>query len=179
MCSTCRRSYAQPQGLTRHIREAHDPSLCLFCEFKWGRRYEYRSHLSTKHRGVDPDLILGKAPGPRRGATIRAEHVPQQPPVSPPAVEQDQQNWAESQPYSSTPPPPAGARVTSVSPHAVSVVDYNLQLICAEQTVMMDEHEHASGSALAMLPSTEERAEPMNNLDNSVQDPGQFGLVST
>jgi hypothetical protein len=145
VCSQCRRSYAQRQGLTRHIREAHDPSTCLLCGSKWGRRYQYRNHLKTKHRGVDPDIILGKAPGPRRGASIRTEHVPQQPTVSPPAVEQDQQNWAESQPYSSA-PPSAGTRVTSVSPHPVSTVDYNLQPVYAEQTVMIDEHEFAHES---------------------------------
>jgi hypothetical protein len=96
VCSPCRTSYAQQQGLTRHIRKAHNPSLCLLCEFKWGRRYEYRNHLRRKHPGVDPDMILGKAPGPRRRATIRTGHVSQQPPVLPPAIEQDQQNWAGS-----------------------------------------------------------------------------------
>ena len=96
-------------------------------------------------------MILGKAPGPRRRATIRTEHVPQQPPVLPPAVERDQQNWAESQPYPLAPPSPAGARVTSVLPHAVSPVDYNSQPVHAEQIVMMDgEHECAHRSILGL-----------------------------
>jgi hypothetical protein len=150
VCSPCRTSYSQRQGLTRHIRKAHNPNICLLCEFKWGRRYEYRNHLKMKHPGVDPDMILGKAPGPRRRATIRTENVPQQPPGLPPAVERDQQNWAESQPYSLAPPFPAGARVTSVFPHAVSPVGYNSRPVYAEQTVTMDEHECAQGSFLGL-----------------------------
>jgi hypothetical protein len=58
-------------------------------------------------------MILGKAPRARRKAVILAGHLPQQPPVSPPVV--NQQNWAESQPNSSAPPSPTGARDISVS----------------------------------------------------------------
>jgi hypothetical protein len=77
-------------------------------------------------------------------------------------------------------------------PPSVSSVDYNSQHVYAEpeQTVTMDEDDHEDAPRsefldstyhLAMLPSTEERADPMNNLDISPpgQDPGQFGLVST
>ncbi|KAF8496789.1 hypothetical protein F5888DRAFT_365132 [Russula emetica] len=183
VCFPCRRSYAQPQGLRLHIRTVHNPNQCFLCEFKWARPYEYRNHL-RKHPGVNPDSILGKPAGSRRRATIRTEHLPQQPSVSPPAVEQDQQNLAESQPNPSAPPSLAGARDTSVPPPAVSSVDYNSQPVYAEQIVTMDEHEYAHGSevldstypvAAAMLLSTEERAEPMNI---SVQD-GQFGLVQS
>jgi hypothetical protein len=150
LCSICLTSYIQPQGLGRHIRTVHNPNLCFRCEFRWGRPYEYLNHLRKKHPDVDPDVILGKAPGSRRRASILTEYFPQQPPLSPPAVEQDQQNWAESQPNPSAPPSPAPAGVTSVSPPAVSYVTY----------------------PLAMLQSIEEHAEPMNN---SLQD-GQFGL---
>jgi len=126
-------------------------------------------------------MILGKAPGPRRRATLLTEHLPQQPPVSSPSVEQDEQIWAESQPNPSASPFLAGARVASVSPPTVSSVDYTPQPVYAEETVTMDEYEYdcAHGSELldptyplAMLLSTEERAEPMNV---SLQD-DQFGL---
>ena len=150
MCAPCHTSYAQCQGLTRHIRTAHNPRLCLLCEFKWGRRYEYRNHLRTKHPVVDPDTILGRAPRPRRRAIIRTERVPQQPPFSPPAVEQDQQNWADSRPNPLAPPSPAGARVTSVPARAVSPVGCNSQPVCAKQTTTMNEHEYAHGLFLGL-----------------------------
>jgi hypothetical protein len=125
-------------------------------------------------------VILGKAPGSRRRATILTEHLPQQAPVSPPAVEQDQQNRAESQPNPSALLSPAGD--TSVSPRAVSSTDHNRQPVYAEQTVTMDEHEYAHGPELldatyilAMLLSAEARAEPMSDLNISLQG-GQFGL---
>jgi hypothetical protein len=125
LCSECRSSYAQRQGAWRHIRTVHKPEQCGLCEFKYARPYVYRDHLEKEHLIVNPDLILGKAPGSRGRATIREfELIPQQPPVSPPAVE-DQQNWAVSRMYSPAPPSLAGARVTSVSQPAVSSGDYN------------------------------------------------------
>lgn len=178
----CYASYAQRQGAWLHIRTVHNPKLsCSLCsEFKWARPYEYRKHLRKKHPDVNPDLILGKASGSRRRATITTEHSPQQPPVLPPAVEQDQQNWAKSRPNPSAPPSPAGARATSVPPPAVSFVDHNWQPVYAGQTVTMNEHEYTPGSEaldaayrLAMPLSTEERAE-LNDI--SLQD-GQSGLV--
>lgn len=182
MCSICRTSYAQRQGLGRHVRTVHNPNLCFLCEFSWGRPYEYRNHLQKKHPGVNPDMILGKAPGSRCRATIITEHLPQQPPVLPPTVEQVQQNRVESQPSPSTQPLPAGARVTSISPPAVSSVssvDHNSQP--AVHAFTIDEHEYAHGSEfldttyrLALL-TTEERAEPMNDSDVSLQN-GRSGL---
>ena len=127
-------------------------------------------------------MILGKAPGSRCRATIITEHLPQQPPVLPPTVEQVQQNRVESQPSPSTQPLPAGARVTSISPPAVSSVssvDHNSQP--AVHAFTIDEHEYAHGSEfldttyrLALL-TTEERAEPMNDSDVSLQN-GRSGL---
>jgi hypothetical protein len=176
LCSICHTSYAQRTGAWRHIRTVHNPKPCFLCsEFKWGRPYEYRNHLLKKHPGVNPDMILGKAPGSRCRATILAEHLQQQAPVSPPAVEQDQQNRTESQPNPSAQPSPASARVTSISPLAVSSVDNNSQPVYA---VTMDEHEYAHGSEfldaiyhLALLPTEE----PMNDFSVSHQN-GQFGL---
>jgi hypothetical protein len=127
-------------------------------------------------------VILGKAPGSRRRTTTLTEHLPQQPPVSPPAVEQDQQNWAESQPNPSVPPSPAPAGVSSVSPPSVSSVDYNSQPVYAEpeQTVtMMDEDKHEYAPRPEFLDATYHLAMLSSTLDISTQDPGQFGLVST
>ena len=85
-------------------------------------------------------MILGKAPKSRRKAAIHAEHLPQQPPVSPPVV--NQQHWVEPQPDSSSPPSP-----TETSSPAVSSVEYNSQLVTAEQTVTTElPSAHAGGS---------------------------------
>jgi hypothetical protein len=81
-------------------------------------------------------MILGKARGSSRRATIRTEHLPQQPPVSPPAVDQ--------------------------GPEFLDVV-YSLSMLLS-----------------TMLLSTEERVEPMNDLDNPLQDQdGRFGFERT
>lgn len=145
MCFPCRKSYRQLQGLRRHIREAHNPSACHFCEFKWGRRYEYRDHLRKKHPGVHPDMILGKAPRPRRRATTEPQR-----PVSPPGVEKNQQNGSGSQPKPSAPPFPAGG-VTIISPPSVSpVADSNSHPVYAEQIVSLGEREYTHGSFLGL-----------------------------
>lgn len=154
LCPICRASYAQRQGVRRHIRTAHNPKpkQCFLCEFSWARPYEYRNHLKKKHRGVDPDLILGKPPRSRRRAIPLTEHLPQQPPVSPPAVKH-QQDCAESQP--------------------------NPQPVYADQIVTMDEQFLDATYHFAMLPSTEGRTEPINDLNISLQEhPGEFGLPS-
>ena len=182
MCSICYASYAQRTGAWRHIRTVHNPKLCFLCnEFRWARPYEYRNHLLKKHPDVNPDVILGKAPGSRRRATILTEHIPQQQqqqPISPPTIGQDQHNWAESQPNPSAPPFSTGARDTSVSSPAVPFMDCNSQPVYAEQTVTMGEHEythrlevHEPVGHLPVLLSTEERVE-----QNDVVQAGQFGL---
>jgi hypothetical protein len=106
LCPECRSSYAQRQGAWRHIRTVHKPRQCSLCEFEYARPYDYRAHLENKHLIVNPDLILGKAPGSRGRAAILTgfELIPQQQPLPPPAVE-DQQTWAGSQLYPPAPPP--------------------------------------------------------------------------
>jgi hypothetical protein len=70
-CSVCGAKYRQRQGLIRHHREKHETSLCLYCDAKWGRPYQYRDHLEKHHPDVDPDMVLGKAAGARRRSGIR------------------------------------------------------------------------------------------------------------
>lgn len=125
-------------------------------------------------------MILGKASGSRRRGTILTEHLPQLP-VSPPVVEQEQQNWAESQSYHSAPPSRAGARVTSGLP-ARCVKCQLWTTICSSS--MHSEHEYAHESEflgatypLARYASVHRRAELLNDLDLSLQD-GRFGLPS-
>ena len=75
----CGAKYVQRQALNRHRREKHEPNLCLYCDFEWGRPYEYRVHLEKRHIGVDPDEVLGKDAGSRRRSAIwvqpRSQHV--------------------------------------------------------------------------------------------------------
>lgn len=183
-CSLCQDTwYTQRQGAWLHIRTVHKPKICFICGIPWARPYVFRAHLTNEHPHIDPDMILGKAPPPRRKSTIRKELLPQRQMISPPAVEQPEGQFCSvgSQPNASAWAPPAGTIITSVFPPAVSSVDYDLQHVYAEQTATMGEREYAHGSEflnatdlLAMLQSTEERAEPMNNLDTHLQD-GQFG----
>jgi hypothetical protein len=70
-CGKCDIEFAQPQGLSRHRREIHEPKLCIFCgAFKWGRRYLLRKHLKKMHPELDTDLALDEAMGARHGASV-------------------------------------------------------------------------------------------------------------
>jgi len=52
-CNICGKRYAQSQGVTRHQRETHRASLCMYCNtFKWGRPYRYKAHLEKEHPHV-------------------------------------------------------------------------------------------------------------------------------
>ena len=108
LCSECRSSYTQRQGAWRHIRTVHKPRKCFCCEFEYARPYDYRVHLKNKHLIANPDLFLGKTPVSRGRAAMLTgfELIPQQQPVSPPAVK-DQQTWHGSQLYPPVPLPAA------------------------------------------------------------------------
>ena len=73
-CSICGLGYAQFQGLTRHFRETHKASLCMYCnDFKWGRPYRLREHIKKRHPGVDPSVALEEATRTRRRTMINKE----------------------------------------------------------------------------------------------------------
>ena len=96
-CDDCDAKYVQRQGLNRHRQEKHErddsePSLCIYCDAKCGRAYEYREHLEKHHPAVDPDIILGKAAGSRRRTAYYARHRSQQ--VLLPNIEQGR--WGDS-----------------------------------------------------------------------------------
>lgn len=77
-CNTCGKIFKQPQGRNLHDREKHNPSLCIYCDFKWSRPYLYREHIKKCHPDVNPDAVLGKPKGSRRRATCFARHAPRQ-----------------------------------------------------------------------------------------------------
>ncbi|KAI0268430.1 hypothetical protein BGY98DRAFT_346926 [Russula aff. rugulosa BPL654] len=96
-CDDCDAKYVQRQGLNRHRQEKHEcddsePSLCIYCDAKCGRAYEYREHLEKHHPDVDPDIILGKAAGSRRRTAYYARHRSQQ--VLLPTIEHGR--WGDS-----------------------------------------------------------------------------------
>jgi hypothetical protein len=107
LCKACGERYAQPQGLNRHYRAKHAPSSCIYCGAKWSRPYQYRDHIEKQHPYVDPDLVLGKAAGSRRKATVIGREQP-------PAIKHDRR----IHPVSLRPPPtlpaPAAANATHV-----------------------------------------------------------------
>jgi len=60
LCSICGKEYGQPQEVTRHYRAVHESNVCFYCDFQWGRRYEYTNHLKEHHPDVNPDIALGQ-----------------------------------------------------------------------------------------------------------------------
>jgi hypothetical protein len=124
-CNICGKVYAQPQGVTRHHREAHQVSKCMYCGvFKWGRPYQFRKHLKEKHPNVDPENMPGRPMTFRRKVTIIPSQSPRQR-VSPPTLEHDRRDRAEPHPSLLAPPPSEVAEVTPLSLPVMSSSDYD------------------------------------------------------
>ena len=120
----CGKVYAQPQGVTRHHREAHQVSVCMYCgEFKWGRLYQFKKHLKAKHPNVD-HTMLGGPTGSRRKVTRIRKQSPRLR-VSHSILEQDRGGRAEHGVYPLAPPPSAVPEVTPLSLPAMSSLDYD------------------------------------------------------
>src|ERR1019366_9953602 len=107
------------QGVNRHYREKHNPSLCMYCDVEWSRPYQYRDHLAKHHPGVDPDTVLGKTAGSRRRTAIIARD-PQQQQVLPPTIEHDGRGHSEIRPFPPMLPLPAVAKPPTVTLPAMS-----------------------------------------------------------
>jgi hypothetical protein len=66
-CLDCAKAYKQPQGLSRHRREVHERTSCIYCyDFEWGRRYILRRHIEKQHPELNIDVALEEATGTRR-----------------------------------------------------------------------------------------------------------------
>ena len=153
-CSTCKRHYAQPQGLTRHQLEKHNARSCLYCrEFTWGRLYLFKRHLEMRHPGKDHNAAINEA----TGTHCKRSYLQQQRLQIPTAEHDSLSNatCAESQvrPGQFMLFPSAVAKLTTVFPLDMSSITYNLQ---------PDTTEIAS-------PSTEERVRLATNLDMSTR----------
>ena len=121
-CDTCGETYSQRQGVLRHRRKAHkNPHSCLYCDFKWSRPDQYRTHLERSHPDVDRDYILGKPAGSRRRSMIIGRDLPYH--FSTPVIKLGRRSQAEPWKCPMAPSLPAVANVTHLpSPAAISSV---------------------------------------------------------
>jgi hypothetical protein len=135
-CDICGKKYSQPQGVSRHRHAVHDnPHLCLRCDFKWTRPYQYRIHLEKWHPDVDPDNVLGKSAHSHSRSTIIGRDLTQHSP--PPSVDPDRRGLTELGHWQHpvTPLLPAPAKVTHVFQPTMLFVAYNPHLKHAEPAV--------------------------------------------
>jgi len=118
-CDICGKSYAQPQGVTRHHREAHRASVCTYCgDFRWGRPYQFRKHIKERHPNIDPDTVLYGRTGSRPKVTMISKcSVPRQRVF--PNHEHDRRGRVESHLIPLAPPPSAVGEVTPLAPPPV------------------------------------------------------------
>jgi hypothetical protein len=176
-CDQCGKKYTQPQGLSRHHRETHSPSLCRRCGvFEWGRPYVLKEHLKRCHPGVNPDVELKKIKQISRSSTTITEYILQDSPTP----ELEQRSLAESQLRPPTPPPPAVTELPPLSLPAFSPVPYYSQFEFAEPTGMGSNGENASQLALhdscpRTLLLAEERSQMVKDL--GVYAPMQIWLA--
>jgi hypothetical protein len=159
LCKVCGKDYSQPQGVSRHRREAHGkPNSCTFraqgCNFTWTRPYLYMVHLETRHAYVNPSKVQGRsARSRRRFKSIERKHFP----------------------------PPAGRR-SRVEPRQrpLTPVAYDAPPKYAELAITTREYELARGfeapNAPFEFPPTDELALSRNDLDIANHG-GQIRLV--
>ena len=144
-CDTCGEKYAQRQGVLRHHRNAHNnPHSCLYCDFKWSRPDQYRTHLERYHPDVDRDHVLGKPAGSRRRSMIIGRDLPHR--FSPPVIEPNQRFQAGPWQCPMAPSLPVTANVTHVPSPAVLSVACDSLPEYAEPTITTREHEDAHSS---------------------------------
>jgi hypothetical protein len=126
-CDKCNKQYTQPQGVTRHQREAHKISLCPICNnFRWSRPYQLTKDIKGQHPDINLDATLFEATRCRRKATKKKRHLRQQQ-ASPPAIERDRRSHGEPLPRSLMHTLLPVANDSHVSLPAISPMAYDLQ----------------------------------------------------
>jgi Zinc finger, C2H2 type len=183
-CDKCDKQYTQPQGVTRHQREAHEVSLCPICnDFRWSRRYQLTEHLKVRHPDINLDATLYEVTSCRREATMNKKHLQQQ--QASPAIECDRRSHGEPLLRSLTHTLPAVAKDSHVSLPAMLSMAYGTHPEHAVKPVTSCKREDARGLDLLVDPtinapsassSSEERPQPVNDAGMSVQH-GQVWLV--
>jgi hypothetical protein len=173
-CDICGKAYAQPQGVTRHHREAHQVSVCPYCgNFRWGRPYQLRKHLKQQHPNVDPDTVLGGSIGSRRKVTQISKCSPQQR-VS--TLEHERRGRDEPRLCPQAPLPCDVTEVTLLPPpHVMSSLDYGPQPKPVEPMNTAQAHENPRDLFLdatytgAAVSSTDEFAQQASDLKTASQ----------
>jgi len=175
-CGTCRLGYVQQQGLTRHHRDKHGFSMCIYCgNFKWHRRDKLKQHLEVIHPDIDLSAALHEATRLRRAATIENRRQRQRQQTSPPPIGHPQLGFVKPRPHRSM--PRAAARSIPISP-AVLFVDCDLQPEATEPAIT-EKCRHEDARPLewlninddhTMSPSPADRGDPVTNLDMSAQN---------
>ena len=56
----------------RLVESTSTHKLCMYCDFEWNHPYQYKDHLRERHPNLDPDAVLGEAPGLQRRDKIIA-----------------------------------------------------------------------------------------------------------
>lgn len=176
-CDICGKVYAQPQGVTRHHREAHQASVCIYCgNFKWGRPYQLRKHLMEQHPNVDPDTVLGGPSGSRRKVTQISKCSPQKLVSS---LEHDRCGRDEPRLCPQAPLSYDVAEVTLLSPPPLmSSLDYDPQPKPVEPMNTTRAHEDPRDLFLdatytgAAVSSTDEFAQQADDLETVSQSEG-------
>lgn len=137
-CDICRKVYAQPQGVSRHHREAHSSKTCTYCgDFEWGRPYRFKEHLKRRHPNIDPDVAVDEARRiHRRAATTIRRYLPQQRALTP-THEYGRGGRRAERPLTLDPS-------AVVAPSTMSFASYKLQSKSTESTMQRDEHEDAT-----------------------------------
>ena len=132
-CNPCDRKFAQRQGLNLHNRAKHNPSLCISCDFRWSRPYQYRDHLEAHHPELDTDTVMGKTAGSRRRAASFARCAPEEQ-VFPLSTEHGGQGHTEIRPYPPMPLPPVVVKPPTAAPRSMSSIPCIPQPASAQPT---------------------------------------------
>lgn len=109
LCNICGKGYSQRQGLTRHHRDKHEASLCIYChEFKLGRPFlrQLQEHLERQHPDVDPNAAIEVV---KRNSRYLARGPAVSPPTGPP--EHVRRICTEFQLHPPIPSPPASEQM--------------------------------------------------------------------
>ena len=141
-CSICRLNYKQKQGLTRHHRDVHEVSLCMYCsDFEWHRRHQLKKHLEEQHTNVDISAALSETTKSRRTAT-KIKTFPRRQRDSP-ANEHDYCDCV-SPPRRSM--PPVVAKTIPVYLSNMSFMDNDPQSDFSEPAIKQFKYAHTSSS---------------------------------
>lgn len=123
LCSICDQPFKQQQGVTRHHRDVHEVSLCMYChDFEWHRRHQLKEHLQKQHPDVDLSAALCEVTMSRRKATVIKKRQLQQ------------RASLEMGLNPSLPPPAVVVEVAPVSPTTLSPIGYDPKPESAKST---------------------------------------------